>query len=159
MTNEVWLVAREGQALPLDLPVARDPGEGLGPLAGIAAGLEAMAAPRAFVTACDVPFLVPALVEQLIELCEGHDAAVPRVDGHAMVATAAYDKRLAPVAQELLAAGARRPRDLLDRADVRWVEADELRECDPSLDSLFDCDTPESYAEALERAGLGARGT
>jgi molybdopterin-guanine dinucleotide biosynthesis protein A len=38
VASEVLLVAREGQALPGGLDAVRDPAEGLGPLAGIAAG-------------------------------------------------------------------------------------------------------------------------
>ncbi len=50
---EVVLVAREGQSFPFPapVPVARDSADGLGPLAGLAAGLAAVEAERAVLVA------------------------------------------------------------------------------------------------------------
>ncbi|MDH3214116.1 MAG: NTP transferase domain-containing protein, partial [Myxococcales bacterium] len=42
VVDEVWVVAREGQEVAGAYRIARDPEEGLGPLAGLCAGLEAM---------------------------------------------------------------------------------------------------------------------
>jgi len=154
LSDEVWVVAREGQAVATDAPVARDPAEGLGPLAGIAAGLRAVRAERAFVTACDAPLLEPRFAEALHRLSLGRAGAIPRSEGHLVPTSAVYTTALAPVAEALLAAGRRRPRDLVERADLRVVEAAELRTVDPELHSLFDCDTPEAYREALRLAGL-----
>jgi molybdopterin-guanine dinucleotide biosynthesis protein A len=92
VASEVLLVAREGQALPGGLDAVRDPAEGLGPLAGIAAGLVAVAGERAFVVACDMPLLRPALARRLIELSLGFEACVPVVDGFAVPTCAVYAK-------------------------------------------------------------------
>jgi molybdopterin-guanine dinucleotide biosynthesis protein A len=59
---------------------AEDERPDLGPMAGIRTGLDAVAAEYAFVVACDMPFVEPALAEYLFERAEGHDAAVPRLD-------------------------------------------------------------------------------
>ncbi len=161
--DELWLVAREGQRLPaLDVagspgrsvPVARDPAEGLGPLAGVIAGLRAIQSERAFVISCDSPLLEPALVARLFELAEGHRAAIPRIDGHLVPTTAVYSRSLLPAAEALLARGELRPRLLANEPGVLVVEADELRSVDPDLRSMRDCDTPEDYRDLLERAGL-----
>jgi molybdopterin-guanine dinucleotide biosynthesis protein A len=152
--DEIWLVAREGQELHLDLPVARDPAEGLGPLAGLAAGLRAMSAPRAFLVSCDVPLIEPAMVERIFDLCEGSSAGIPLVDGFHMTTTAVYDQKLLPVAEGLLQAGRLRPFFLVEAAGARIISEEELRAVDPTLQSLRDCDTPEDYAELLQLAGL-----
>jgi molybdopterin-guanine dinucleotide biosynthesis protein A len=154
---EVWLVAREGQTLPppargLPFHIARDTAEGRGPLAGLVAGLAAMRAERAFVTACDTPLLRPRFIEHLFALAEGHTAAVPEVDGHVMTMSAVYSKRLLPAAENLLARDELRPRLLLREPGVRVVPEDLLREVDPELDCLRDCNTPEAYREALQIA-------
>ncbi len=154
VVDEVWLVAREGQAVPLDLPVARDPAEGFGPLAGIAAGLRAMQSERAFLAACDSPLLQPRFVERMFELSEGYAAAVPLIEGHWMTTAAVYAESLLPIAEGLLADGVRRPRALFDAAATRFVAADELRDIDPDLLSLRDCDTPEDYRALLALAGF-----
>jgi len=158
---EVVLVAREDQPVseffgpfPAPFPIARDSADGLGPLAGLAAGLAAIEAERAFLVSCDMPFLRPALVHRLLELSEGHDAAIPEIDGYPMVTSAVYSKAALPLARELIAAGRLRPRFLLGSLDTRMVTADELRDIDPDLESFRNCNTPEEYAAALRDAGL-----
>ncbi|MDJ0867353.1 MAG: molybdenum cofactor guanylyltransferase [Myxococcota bacterium] len=158
VVDEVWVVAREGQPLPGDFRIARDPEEGLGPLAGLVAGLEACRAERAFLTSCDVPLLRAAYAARLLDLSEMHDVAVPVVDGHTMVTSAVYSRAVLPAAKRLLAERRLRPLFLLEAADTRRVTEDELRDVDPRLDSLLDCNTPETYRTALERAGFAPEG-
>lgn len=153
---DLWLVAREGQTLPEGIDAVRDPAEGLGPLAGLAAGLRALHTDRAFVAACDLPLLAPALVRFLLDEARDADACVPRVGGFAMSACAVYRRELGPVAARLLERGERRLRVLLDQVRTRYIEADLLRAVDPELASFTDCGTPEAYDRALRRAGLVA---
>jgi molybdopterin-guanine dinucleotide biosynthesis protein A len=164
LCDELWLVARDGQRLPpvrhrgAEPDVARDPADGLGPLAGIAAGLRAMTAERAFVVSCDSPLLEPALIRRLLELSRGFVAAVPRVGGYLVPTTAVYSRALLPAAEALLARGELRPRTLVLEPGVRIVEEPELRAVDPELLSLCDCDTPDAYRALLARAGLAVPG-
>ena len=152
--DDVVLVAREGQTLPEGFEAVRDPAEGLGPLAGLMVGLRHVKADRAFVTACDAPFLRPALIERLLDLSAGYDAAVPMIDGHLMMTAAVYARSIAPVVDALVARRALRTRDLLDHVRARRIEPDELRDVDPELESFRTCNRPEDYADALRRAGL-----
>lgn len=154
VVDEVWVVAREDQPVVGDFQVARDPAEGLGPLAGLVAGLGAMAAERAFVTSCDVPLLKPAYVSRLLELSRGHPIAVPVVGEHTMVTSAVYSREVLPVAEDLLRKRRLRPLFLIEAFDARIVREAELREVDPELESLRDCNTPEAYRDALLAAGL-----
>jgi molybdopterin-guanine dinucleotide biosynthesis protein A len=154
VASEVLLVAREGQELPGGLEAVRDPAEGLGPLAGIAAGLAAMAGERAFVAACDMPLLRPALARRLLELSHGVDACVPVVDGFAVPTCAVYSKAVAGLARELVATRELRPKALLASVKTRFVPGDELRDLDPELESFLDCDTEQGYRAALHAAGL-----
>jgi len=157
--DEVWLVAREGQALARDdLPVARDPAQGLGPLAGVVAGLRAIPAERAFAVSCDSPLLEPALVRHLLALSQGYRAAIPLVDGHYVPTTAVYARSILPDAEALLARGELRPRLLVGAEGVRVVAQEEVAAVDPELRSFRDCDTPEEYRHALALAGLPASG-
>jgi molybdopterin-guanine dinucleotide biosynthesis protein A len=154
VVEEVWVVAREGQEVAGDFRIARDPGEGLGPLAGLVAGLSAMDAERAFLTACDVPLLRPAYVAKLLELSRGFPIAVPKIGGHFMVTSAVYSRDVLPIAQTLLDESRLRPLFLVESCDARIVSEQELHGVDPELDSLRDCNTPEAYREALRAAGL-----
>ncbi len=155
IVDEVVVAARADQSVPGDFDVVRDPPGAESPMAGLVAGLRTVRAERLFVTACDAPLLSAPFVERLFELSEGYEVAVPRVDGHHMVLTAIYARAVLPRAEALLEAARLRPFYLLEQSATRIIEADELRDVDPELDGLSDCDTPEAYAWALERAGLG----
>ena len=154
VADEVVLVARAGQPLPDAMDAVRDAAEGLGPLAGIAAGLAVVRNERALVVACDMPLLRPALARRLLELSGGFDACVPRLDGFAVPNCAVYARAAAPRASELVAARRLRPRDLLEGLRTRYVEAAELRDVDPGLESFRDCDTEAELSAALRAAGL-----
>ena len=154
VVDELVVAARADQELPGHFRVVHDPPGFESPMAGIVSGLRAVAAERVFVTACDSPLLTPAFIERLFELSRGHEIAVPRVDEHHMVLTAVYARSVLPRAEALLEASRLRPFYLLEQSETRIVTPDELREVDPQLDALRDCDTPEAHAWALERAGL-----
>lgn len=154
VVDEVLVVAREGQSVQGDFRVVRDPEEGLGPLAGLRAGLEAMEAERAFLTSCDVPLLRAAYVERLLELSRGFPIAVPRIGDHMMVTSAVYSREVLPLARSLLQERRLRPLFLVEGFDARIVTEQELRDVDPELESLRDCNTPDAYRDALRTAGL-----
>src|SRR5262249_37795845 len=65
--------------LPDGIVVVRDTQEYRGPLQGLATGLSAVGNrfDAVYVTACDVPLLVPAFVERMFEMLGGYDIAVP----------------------------------------------------------------------------------
>jgi len=149
---EVWVVAREGQGVRGQFRIARDPAEGLGPLAGLAAGLAAMEAERAFLTSCDVPLLKSALVRRLLDLSKGHAAAVPLVGGYHMTTAAVYARDVLPVARRLLDEKRLRPLFLVEEVKARIVTEDELRDVDPDLSSFRNCNTPEEYEAAVRAA-------
>ena len=153
VVDEVVVVARADQEIAGDFVVARDAVADRGPVAGIAAGLAATSADRAFVTACDAPFLEPALVRLLLDLSAGHDVAVPFVDGYLMTLAAVYGKSALPVARRLLEAGDLRVRFIIDALSAREVSEDEVRAVDPDLASFVNCNTPKAYREALARLG------
>ena len=154
VVDEVVVVLREGQAQPATITetIARDPADGQGPLAGLIAGLEAMSADRAFLTACDVPFLRAALVARLLVLGRDHQAVVPVVEGRWMVTTSVYGRSTLGTARDLLAAGRPRPRFLAEEVGALLVPEADLRAFDPDLASFESCNTPEEYEAAQRRA-------
>jgi len=154
VVDEVWVVAREGQDISGGMRIARDPVEGFGPLAGLAAGLEAMEAERAFLTSCDVPFLNPRYVRFMLDLSRGYTAAVPLIGGFHMTTSAVYAKELLGLARRLLDARRLRPLFLVEEANARIVSEEEVRTVDPTLASFRNCNTMEDYRRALEEANL-----
>jgi molybdenum cofactor guanylyltransferase len=159
VVSPVIVVAAQGQSLP-PLPdtvaITRDEREARGPLEGIRAGLTAL--PRsidaAYITSCDVPLLVPAFVERMIDLIDGHDIAVMEIDGFPHPLSALYRRDTLPHVESLLAADRLRPVFLFDAVRTRRVQPEEMTPVDPELKTLRNLNTPEDYRTALADAGL-----
>ena len=67
----------------------------------------------------------------------------------------AYLAEVLPLARRLLEERRLRPLFLVEGCDARVVTEQELRDVDPELESLRDCNTPDAYRDALRAAGLG----
>ncbi len=118
---------------------------GLGPLAGIHAGLSAARSPLVWVVGCDLPDVDPALAALLCGLAGDVEAVVPRIDSEPQGVCAVYHRTLAPRIEGLLAAGERRVKMLLAASNVRYVTPAELRAVDPELRSFRNINTPADY--------------
>ena len=150
VTSDVVVVGAPDQILP-EVAAQRidDPAEGLGPLAGLAVGLSAVSGPLAFVTATDAPYLTASFISAVLAV--GRPAAA-RVDGRIQVLSAAYPTDAAEQAQTLLAAGRRRPLDLLEAVGFQTLTEKEV----PDLRSVEGFNTPPQYLEAVRgQAGDG----
>lgn len=153
------VVAAREQALPPLPPatiVTRDEREQRGPLEGLRAGLKALPASidAAYVTSCDVPLLVPAFVERMIELLGESDIAVMEIDGFPHPLSAIYRRSVLPKVESLLEQDKLRPVFLFDAARTRRVKPEEMAVADPQLHTLRNLNTPEDYRKALADAGL-----
>jgi len=150
------VVARPRQQLP-DLPsavhIARDRFADLGPLEGIAMGLGQLpeSVEAAYVTACDVPLLVPEFVRRMAELLGPHAIVVPHVGGFDHPLAAVYRRTVLAEVEALLAEGLRRPALLFERVPTRRVGRAELADVDPELKSLANLNSAEDYRAALGR--------
>jgi molybdenum cofactor guanylyltransferase len=154
VVSPLVVVAAPGQNLP-QLPssviVTRDEREGRGPLEGLRAGLKALpeTIDAAYVTSCDVPLLVPAFVERMIELLADHEISVMEIDGFAHPLSAVYRRRTLTHVEALLAADRLRPVFLFDAVKTRRVQPTEMASVDPQLVTLRNLNTPQDYDEAL----------
>jgi len=139
----------------IDLPQVCDAqsGEGMpaggGPLAGLAAGLGCVTTPWAFVVACDMPFVAPAMVELLAKFRSGFQAVVPIVRGHPQPLAAFYATSCLSMMRAGLSAQDKSLRAVLKQLDVCYVDGGKLLAADPGLRSFFDLDTPQDVAAAL----------
>lgn len=143
-------------ALPTNVTVARDQRAGRGPLEGLFAGLNAIAAQvdAAYVTSCDVPLLNPKFVRKLISILHEHEIVVPRDDCYHHPLAAVYRTSTLDRISDLLKADRLRPVHLFDVADTRVVSTELLREVDPELWSLRNLNEPQEYLAALSDAGF-----
>jgi molybdopterin-guanine dinucleotide biosynthesis protein A len=154
IAGEVIVVARRDQPAPAGVRVIHDPVDDQGPLAGIAAGLAASATDLNIVVACDMPLVRPAVLQRLAGAIGSHDACVAVAGGHASALCGIYRSRVAGEAQRLLASGERRVMRLLDAVQTKRVDAAELRDIDPDLETFISCDTPEAYAQLMKNSKL-----
>jgi molybdopterin-guanine dinucleotide biosynthesis protein A len=140
-------------ALPDAVQVVRDVAPQLGPLAGLATGLAALEgrAAAVFACGCDAPLVTPAFVARMFDLLAERQIATVWDGEHLHPLSAVYRTNVLPIAQSLLAEGARSLMALVDRCIARRVTAAELRDVDPELDSLANCNTPEDYQRVVER--------
>jgi molybdopterin-guanine dinucleotide biosynthesis protein A/rhodanese-related sulfurtransferase len=107
----------------LGLEVIADPLEGSGPLAGVVAGLGALAdAGTVVVLACDLAAPSPGAIARVAGARGAADVAVPRVAGHLEPLHAAWNPLVAPRLAALLAGGERSVQAAIAGLDVHVVE-------------------------------------
>jgi molybdopterin-guanine dinucleotide biosynthesis protein A len=143
--------------LPSDIVIVRDEERGRGPLQGLKAGLEVLTgkADAAYLSSCDVPFLMPAFVQRLIELLGNHQICVPHVGDYHHPLAAVYRLSVIDAVARLLDEDRLRPFFLFESVPTRIVIAEELRDVDPGFRTLRNLNTPEEYEDALrELSGI-----
>lgn len=145
---QVILSVRQPRA-GIDLPQVCDEVSDGGPLAGLAASLAQITTPWAFMVACDMPFVVPEVVELLAGYRLQHQAVVPIVHGHPQPLAAFYAASCLAPLRASLAAQQKGLRGVLQQLDVRYVDEAEIVAADPQLRSFFDLDTPQDVAAAM----------
>jgi molybdopterin-guanine dinucleotide biosynthesis protein A len=123
-----------------------DSADGLGPMAGILAGLKAARHERAFVLACDIPVVDRVFVGELTAASDGYDIAVPRTSKGLEPLFAVYRKTTIPSIERLFAAGKRSVLDLFPLCRTNVVGID-----DPPW--LRNINTPEEYDAFLKTLG------
>jgi molybdopterin-guanine dinucleotide biosynthesis protein A len=155
VVESVIVAAPQQDLPPIEGRIVRDQAPHLGPVAGLAAGLAAITAPRAFVTSCDAPFLDPALIGWMLAEAEEWDVLVPEWDGRLHPLHAVYAGSLGSRYQTLLDGGGRRPIDLYPSCRVRVVHPDEVRRFDPRGRSFLNLNSPQEYEAALAAAEEG----
>ena len=147
---------QELSELPPPILVTRDEREARGPLEGLRAGLKALppTVDAAYVTSCDVPLLVPAFVERMIDLLADDDIAVMEIEGFTHPLSAVYRRATLPRVEALLAEDRLRPAFLFEAVRTRRVQPEEMVGADPQLATLRNLNTREDYLAALADAGL-----
>lgn len=148
LAHELQLLADAGMRARL----VHDVQPHLGPVSGLATGLAAAQGDVAWVTACDVPFLAPALVGALLARAEQDDVVdvvVPRWRGYLEPLLAVY--RVASMRAHFarqLADDVLKPTARLDACRVTVVGEEEILRLDPQGRSFVNVNAPEDLAAA-----------
>ncbi|MCA9314587.1 MAG: molybdenum cofactor guanylyltransferase [Planctomycetes bacterium] len=154
VVDDVVVVARSGQPLPelpADVRFAYDDVEDEGPLRGLLAGLRATRASSVYASGCDTPWLRRAFVEALFDAQPDDGIAIAASEGFAHPLAAVYPADAVDDVASLLAAGRRRPIDLLERRTTVRVDEAVLRTVDPELASLDNLNDATAFEAAHTR--------
>jgi molybdopterin-guanine dinucleotide biosynthesis protein A len=149
VTDSVTLV---GRALDdSTLPKVPDIYAQWGALGGLHAALAACRREWAIVVACDLPFVTRELFLFLASLRLDHEAVVPlQQDERPQPLAALYSgDPCRQRAEALIQAERRRPLDLLEAVNTRWVAFDEIRNLDQAERFFVNINTPEDYDAAI----------
>jgi molybdopterin-guanine dinucleotide biosynthesis protein A len=129
----------------LPCPMVADRYPGVGPLAGLHAGLMASSSDRIFLTACDTPFLNPDVIRMICSDDGGYDAVVPVSRGGKEPLQALYGLRCLTMVEQALERGDWKLLNLLDRVQTRFVTREELTAIPDAELSFCNVNTPEEY--------------
>jgi FdhD protein len=119
---------------------------GFGSIAGLHSALAHSATGRTFVTACDMPFVDPAIIRYLCELQQGgYDAVIPYSSGGQEPLHAVYSAACQKVFESAIQGSQRKILDILARMKTRLVPWDEIQHVQGALTSFLNVNTPEEY--------------
>ncbi len=125
--DDIILVTNEPESYEfLGVKMAPDHYPGMGPLAGLHAGLSASVYDRNFIAACDMPFVSGELAAALIKQCRSHDAVIPVINGRQHPLFSVFQKRTAELAAKSIEAGNLRMTHLLEQLNVLYLTEKEL---------------------------------
>jgi molybdopterin-guanine dinucleotide biosynthesis protein A len=133
---ETIIVGRDIDNLPPGVRTAEDHYTVRSPLVGIHAGLSASRTDLTFVVACDMPYVVPKLVEHLLSRSGGVDVVVPVVRGYVEPLCAVYRRRCIGPIERLIERGVLKVSELYPLVEVREVGEHPIRRHDPHLQSF-----------------------
>ena len=131
--------------IPNDALLVHDDQAFEGPLAGVAAGLDATDADIVVIVGADMPWMVPAVLARLVRALDDEDAdgAVLDEGGTRRPIPMAVRHSVAErLVGALLSSGEQRLRALSDGLSLAVIREDEWRKDDPNSLTLRDVDTP-----------------
>jgi len=128
---------------------------GKGALGGIYTGLATSDSLYNLVVACDMPFLNQGLLHYMVQIADGFDLVMPRLDNLVEPLHAVYSKGCLTPMENLLKQGNLKVSNLLALVKVRYVEAEEINQLDPKHLSFFNINTETDLETARELAKEG----
>ena len=137
VSNTIRIIAEPARQVADIIP-------GKGPLSGIHAGLMYARHDLVFVTACDVPFLVPKLVPKIVHSIGLADGSVAVYKDQIEPLFACYRKNCVAVIEQLLVGKQYRVTDFLAR--INWVAVQQLDELDDCC--FMNVNTSNDYEKA-----------
>lgn len=162
LSKEIIIVTAEERTFPQlanhpKLKIVSDIFPGKGSLGGIYTGLVKSGSFYNLVVAADMPFLSQSLLHYMIDVSEGFDFVLPRVNNLFEPLHAVYSKNCVTPTEFIIKQGRKVIIELFDFVKVRYVEAEEVDRFDPQHLSFFNINTKEDLKLARKIARGASR--
>jgi molybdopterin-guanine dinucleotide biosynthesis protein A len=159
LSKEIIIVTAEKRVFPqfkgqTKIKVVSDIFPGKGSLGGIYTGLVASETEYNMVVAADMPFLNQPLLRYMLEVSDGFDFVLPRINTFFEPLHAVYSRNCIEPIESLIKRGRKVIIELFDYVKVRYIEAEEIDRFDPQHISFFNINTKDD----LELAKKMTRG-
>ncbi len=112
-----------------------------GSLGGLYTGLVRSSTPYVFCTACDMPFLNPAVITLLLENIGTYDVIIPITKNGLEPLHAIYGKNCIKTIKRKIDLGKYKITDMLSELKVCYIHEEEILKLDPTLSSFFNVNT------------------
>ena len=157
LSRDIIVVTAEERTFPQlashpKLKIVPDIFPGKGSLGGIYTGLVTSDSFYNLVIAADMPFLNQPLLRYMIEVSDGFDFVLPRVNNLFEPLHAVYSKNCVAPIEFILKEGRKVIIELFNFVKVRYVEAEEVDKFDPQHLSFFNINTKEDLKLARKIA-------
>ena len=126
---------------------------GQGSLGGIYTGLKKSDSFYNLVVAADMPFLNESLLRYIIEVSNGYDFVLPKVNDLYEPLHAVYSRNCISPIETILKQGKKVIIELFNYVKVRYIGAEEIDRFDPQRLSYFNINTKEDMELARRIAG------
>jgi molybdopterin-guanine dinucleotide biosynthesis protein A len=160
LKGEVIVVTDRGESLSW-LPrytryrVVTDVHPGRGPLVGIFTGLKVSKSLYNLVIGCDMPFLNQGLLGHMVQIADGFDLVIPRLDNMVEPLHALYSKNCLIPMEHMIEQSNLSIHGLPELVKVRYVDTDEIDRFDPRHLSFFNVNTEADLQTARELINRG----
>lgn len=141
----------------LQLPMVKDKWQGIGPLAGIHAGLSASTTERNLIVACDMPFISSEIGSYLLKELADYDGVIPVIEGRMHPLFSAYRKNVKDVIEQLVEQKLLRITNILPKIHGKVVTEIDLKKAGFTVNEInfFNMNYPDNYEEAKKMVRKG----
>jgi molybdopterin-guanine dinucleotide biosynthesis protein A len=136
-----------------NLKVVSDIFPGQGSLGGIYTGLVESGSFYNLIVAADMPFLNESLLRRMIEVCDGFDFTLPRIDRMYEPLHAIYSRDCIPPMESLIQKGEKTIIKLFEYVKVNFLDVEEIDRYDPQHQSFFNINTKDDLELARKIIG------
>jgi molybdopterin-guanine dinucleotide biosynthesis protein A len=153
------VIAQDSSPIESDAPVLRDLIAGSGSLGGLYTGLKQAETEWVFAVACDMPFLNPGTIRHFVDVKDGVDVVMAKLQNGMQPMHALYHRNCLPVMERLIAARDLKIHRLADHPAlrVRLVVPEELSLVDPEGRSFYNINTPADLEAARSLPGQAVK--